>query len=274
MPTQFLAEQAYGYLARIFEDIFQGVYGEAYSKLSDEEKRDILCIAGKTRDQGFFSAWILQELLQYGGARALPIYQHFTSGVDAENFSSQEAVAVFVLGIEGCAQRSEAPPPYHKGDSSEHQAWQTIGEILFWVSRGTAVVDSRQQIEELWARFEGPVLLAAGDVLYQLRCSHGHLGHHRPVVDVVTTFAKDVRPIVEYCITHRESLPSVFRYGGSANRNLIRFLIDTLGRIGDATAIPTLQAIVDDREFGKDAIQAIKSIQKTIMAQRALSAPQ
>ncbi len=272
-PTQFLAEQAYGYLARIFEDIFQGVYSEAYAELSEEEKRDILCLAGNTNVGGFTSNWILQELLRCGGARALPIYQQCASGVDAENLFVQGAVADFVLGIEGCAQWSEAPPPYHKGDSPEHKAWQTIGEILFWARRGTAV-DNHKRIEELWARFEGLVLLAAGDVLYQLNNSRWILWNNCVLVTITSMFPKEVRSIVEQCITDRESLPSVFRHGGSANRDVIRFLIHTLEKIGDATSISTLQPLVDDREFGKDAVQAIKSIQKTTLRQRALRAPQ
>ncbi len=71
-PSQYLAEQAYGYLGNIFEEIFQGVYWEAYSKLSEEEKRDILCLAAKSRDPSFYAEWILRELFQYGGKQALP----------------------------------------------------------------------------------------------------------------------------------------------------------------------------------------------------------
>ena len=273
-PTQCPAELAYSYLGRIFEDIFQGVYLQAYFELSEDEKRDILCLAGTARDSGFHLDWILRELFQYGGRHALPIYQRCASGVNAEGFSAQEAVAIFVLGIRGCAQWSEAPPPYQKGDSLEHQAWQIIGEILFWVGRGDAATGSRLRMEELWARFEGPILLAAGDVLYQLSHSEWCIGNDRQVIDLIAMFAKEVRPIVEYCITQRESLPSVFRYGGSADRDVIRFLIHTLGKIGDETANPTLRSIVDDREFGKDSIQAIESIQKTILARKVLRAPQ
>jgi hypothetical protein len=214
-PTQCLAEQAYNYLGRIFEDIFQGVYRQAYFELSEEEKSDILYLSAKARNSGFHLDWILQELFQYGGKRALPIYRHYAAGVNAESFSAQEAVATFVHGIEGYARWSEAPPPYHKGDSTEHQAWRLIGEILFWVARGTAAGDSRQKIEKLWARFEGPILLSAGDVLYQLSHSQWCLGERHAVIDVITVFAKEVRPIVEYCIFHRESLPSIFRYGGA-----------------------------------------------------------
>src|SRR5207245_1936576 len=164
----------------------------------------------------------------------LPIYQHFASGIDGKCFSPQDAVAMFVDGIEGCAQWSEEPPRYLKGDAPEHRAWQTIGEILFWVHRGSAVNGSHDRIEELWARVSGPVALAAGDVLYQLSHSHGYLrDESRPQVDLVTMFAKEVQPIVAYCIHHRESLPSVFSYGGIADRNVIRFLINVLGRIGD-----------------------------------------
>ena len=125
---------------------------------------------------------------------------------------------------------------------------------------------SLERIENLWARVSGPVALAAGDVLYQLSRSQvflreGSLSH----VDLTTMFAKEVQPIVEYCIRHRESLPSVFSYGGSADRNVIRFLINVLGRIGDVTAIAALQEIADDPEFGRDAIAAIEGLLPTVI---------
>lgn len=48
----------------------------------------------------------------------------------------------------------------------------------------------------------------------------------------------------------------------AVNQCLIRFLISVLGEVGDVTSIPAPQSIADDFEFEKDAIEAIKSIQR------------
>jgi hypothetical protein len=179
-----------------------------------------------------------------------------------------------VLSIQGCAKWSETPPAYQKGDSPEHLTWQAVGEILFRVWRGDDIDGNSKLIDKVWARFDRPMALAAGDVLYQLSHSHWQIEGLDPAIDPVTMFPKQVKPILESCIEHREGLPSVFRFGGSRDRSVIRFLVGSIGKIGDATTLPILRTIVDDPEFGKDAIQAIESIQKITLAQRAIRAPQ
>lgn len=167
-PAECLSELARGCLGKIFEDIFQGIYLDAYSQLEPDEKRAILCLAAKEGEVGFLSDWVLKELLRDDASDALPVYQRCASGIEPKTPFSQEAVASYVLGIEGCARWSDVPPAYRSGASPEHQAWQTVGEILFWLARGCQASDGDQRIAALWARFEGPVLLAAGDVFYHL----------------------------------------------------------------------------------------------------------
>jgi hypothetical protein len=268
-PAELLAGQAYGCLSKIFEDIFQGAYYEAYSGLSADEKCDILCLAAEAPTQGFYTTWIIRELFKCGGRRALPVYEHFASRLDTDGFSVQESVAAFALGIEGYARFSEAPAAYQGDDSSEHLAWQTIGEILFWCCRADGGNDNPLRIRELWGRFEGPMVLAAADILYQLAHSHGRLGDRRGAADLVTRFAADARPILEHCIAHRDSLPTIFRHGGGRDRSVVPFLIHALGRVGNFSSIAVLRPLCDDRELGRDAIGAIGSLQKVALPQRA-----
>lgn len=268
-PREWLVAEAYRCLSNIFEDIFQGLYFEAYSELTDDEKRSVLCLAAEAAYVGFASDWILQELLLYADEGALPIFQRFASGVTDGGFPQQD-VAMYALGIEGCERWSAVPPPYLRGETPDHQAWQAIGEILFWARRSRAVIVDRDQIGQLWARFDGPLLLAAADVFYQLAHSLRRLGDlDNHDIDLIAMFPDQIRPIFEACLARREFLSSVFRYGGSLNRNVIRYLISTLAKMAGTAVILTLEAMVDDNEFGKDAVQAIEDIQKTTMLHRA-----
>jgi len=260
-PAGFLARQAHGCLSRIFEDIFQGAYYEAYSELSDEEKCDILCLAAEA-PQGFCTDWILRELSRYGGRRALPVYEHFASRLDTDAFCVQESVAAFAIGIEGYARFSEIPARYQGGNSPGHLAWETIGEILFWCCRAHAGDDNSQRIRDLWARLEGAAGLGAADALYQLAHSRWRLEERSGAGELITTFADQVRPILQCCLEHRHSLPSIFRYGGSQDPGVTHFLIDGLGKVGDGASISILQPLVDDPQCGKDAIEAIRSIRR------------
>jgi hypothetical protein len=189
------------------------------------------------------------------------VYERFASGIDEDTVMVQEAVTAFVLGIYGWARSAEVPPPYRKGDSPPHQAWRTVGECLFWMAKGnqrraTAV------LEAVAADLDDPLVLGMGDVLYQLGHSRWRLRNDHPSVDLTATFADQWRPIVLRCLVQRGALPSIFRYGGSRDRNVSAYLIQLLGRIGDGTSAGTLRTLVEDPDLGSQAIRALESIER------------
>jgi hypothetical protein len=258
-PGVFLASRAGGCLSRIFEDIFQGAYWEAYCGLSREEKCAILSLASTCPDFRYHLDWLLHELLDHGGRDELPVYKRFAAGIDTECFTAQDATAAFLLAIEGCARFLDTPPPYTNGDTPAHRAWATIGEIFFWTHRKSDVA------RMLWSRFEGPLRLAVADVLYNVAHSGWQLVENgRLPVNLVAIFPNDLRPIVEDCLRERESLPTAFNYGGSRDRSVVLYLIDVLGSVGDDNSIRLLQTLVDDLELGPHAIRAIQSIRKPV----------
>lgn len=260
-PEQYLADQAYGCLGKIFEDIFQGAYYEAYEGFSDEEKCKILSLAARTREPGFSTDWILTELLKYGDSSAAPVFKHFASRLDPQSFSIQETVATFALGIEGCARLLDAPPTFDGDGSLAAVAWETVGHALFWLLRPDRL-ENIKRVKVLWARFEGPLALAAADVLYQLSRSHWRFGKENVVPGLIDEFADELSPVLEHCIRHPDSLPTLFQRGGSANNEVLRFVIHCVATLGRETGISALRPLVDDPKFGKDAIGAIEVLHK------------
>ena len=269
-PRDWLASQAYGCLGKIFEDIFQGIYCEAYDELENEEKASLLSLAALGPDVGWLSDWMLQELLKIGDERALPVYQRFASQVSSSMTAMvQEAVAAYELGIAGCARWSDAPPKYEGDDSPAHQAWRTIGEILFWIYR-SRITGATPPLESLWARLDGEALIAAGDVIYQFAhaewrlrdgVSEGpNLARHSPA---------EVRRVVLACLSRRGALPSIFPHG-AIDGGPTGFLLSTLGEVGTAIDIPVLLAFVEDPQLGRTAVAAIERINK-VAVERAPS---
>jgi len=255
-PEQFLCERAYGLLGNIFEDVFQNVYFAAYSSLSLAEKSVVLCRGANAGRSGFHTDWILQELLKYGEREALTIFKRFASVPDGGSFSPQEAVAVFTLGIEGCARLEVMPPASNEQDSADIRAWRAVGEILFLRAQNRPVPD------DIWERFTGTVGLAAADVFYQLEHAQMRLPENQRSHDLVTHFSEPIRPILEECLRHRDSLSSIFKYGGSRDRSVTQFLIRTLGAIGRSESISVLTDLADNHTFGRDAVASLESIKK------------
>ncbi len=256
-PGTLLATRAIGCLNNIFEDIFQGAYSEAYSELSREEKCAILSRAAEGPDVRFHSAWLVRELIEHGGRDGLGVYERFASGIDGDSSFAQDATAAFLLAIEACARWSETAPRYTGGDSPPHRAWAIIGELFFWTFR------QNELAQTLWAHLQGPTRLATADVLYNIRhCAWQLSEDGRPSVDLLATYPQAIRPIIEDCIRQREALPTVFGYGGSRNRQVVPYLIDVLGTIGNENSARLLEQLVDDLEFGRDALRAIDSIRR------------
>ncbi len=257
-PGEVLAGHAYGCLSRIFEDIFQGAYCEAYYALSREEKSAILSLAATSSDCGFHSSWVLCELLEHGGPEALPVYQQYASTIDGQSSFAQETSAAFLLALEGCARFMDTPPPYLGDDTPPHRAWKIIGEIVFWTHRQSSIARG------LWSQFEGPARLAAADVLHNVISCRWQLGERAHLLDLVSVYPAEIRSIVEDCLRGRERLPTVFAYGGSRAPAVILNLISILGRIGDERSTRLLHTLIDDEQFGAAVVGALESIRKPI----------
>ena len=252
----FLADRAIGCLSLMFEPVFQGAYYEAYEALSRLEKSAILTLALACPDRRFHSAWLLRELLQHGSNDVLPTYQRYAAAIDSDSSSPQESTAAFLLAMEGCARFMEEPPLYTGGEAPTHRAWAMIGRIFFWTYRKSDVART------VWSQCDLPTRLAVPDVLYNVVHCRWQLGEPREPVDLVALYPNEVRALAEHCLRERESLSTVFNYGGGRGPAVVSYLVEVLGRVGDENCARFLQSLIDDVELGKYAIAAIQSIRK------------
>ncbi len=257
-PRTVLASRARGCLGRIFEDIFQGAYWEAYQELARDEKCALLALALDAPDPGYHSSWLLHELLEHGDSDQLPVYRRLAAGINGRSSFPQESTATFLLAIRGCSRFMDTPPAYTGGDTPSHRAWSEIGRIFFWTFRGSDVG------APLWSRLEGPTRLAVADVLFHIaNCEWRLAGESRSPTDLVTEYPDQIRPLLEDCLRNRAGLPTVFNHGGSRDPQVLLYLIDVLGRVGEESTAQLLCTVMDDPELGRRAISAIESIRKT-----------
>ena len=180
-----------------------------------------------------------------------------------DSFCPQEAVAAYVLGIEGCAKFGGKLPVYQADESLPVKAWHAVGEILYLLNLEQK--DS-SEIKALWAGFSNGMELAVADVLYQL--AHSRMGIQESRFDLVLLCAPQVKSILEGCLHERLSLPSIFQYGGSRDSSVIRFIINSLATIGDGNSKELLVEITEDPMFGKHATAAVEGINSRLHTQR------
>lgn len=264
-PAQFLASRARGCLDKMWEDVFQGIYWDAYAELTPAEKFDLLSLALSDGDRdGMFVDWMLRELIEIGDPRAVATCRRFAADIQAPSAFPQGATATFVLGIAGCARWQETPIDRQRAADCAHAAWHTIGDILFWVHKD--ITKHREAIAILWRRLDGQILIAAGDVLHQLASSQWRSSREdEHGIDLIALFPHEVRRVAEACLNQAAALPSVFRSNNFIDEQLVRFLIGALGRCGDRGSLAVLKVYAEVEKFGRVAVAAIQSIQQGLL---------
>jgi hypothetical protein len=257
---QFQRDRAYGALGKIFEDIFQGSYSEAYWQLSAREKTQILSLAAMASRPGFHTDWIVIELLKHGDSDALPVFRNFASRLDPDTSFPQDMVGAFIAGVRGCARWSETPPVYSDTSSKDHLAWGAIEQILFWTLRMSSSLDSTETFEGTWRFIHNECAMALPDILHMLEHSQWRFDKESSPIDLVGLFPDQIRPILHEAIPHRQALSSLFRHGGTADQSVFQKVLADLGRIGNADSIIALNEILEDPEWGKVAVAAVRAI--------------
>ena len=263
-PVALLASRARSCIDRIFEDVFQGIYWEAYEELSPTERFDLLTLALSEADpHGMWLEWMLRELIKLGDSRAVTTFRRFAMDIQAGSSFPQDATAAYVLGIEGCARWDETPVERPRAADAVHLAWHNIGDILFWLHKDRT--GHRETIASLWQRIDGASLIAAGDVLFQLSQSKWRMQSENNDIDLCALFPREARRIATVCLDHEGILPSAFAFPTYFDERLIAFLIKTLGSFGDSSSLPILKVYAEIEKFGLAAIQAIESIQQRVL---------
>ncbi len=106
--------------------------------------------------------------------------------------------------------------------------------------------------------------LAGADALYRLYNGVEFLFRDwAKDFDLVAQCPQEAKPLLEDSLQNRNSLRSVFKWGGTNDEALMKFVIESLGRLGDKNTIRLLQDVADDPKFGAHAIAAIGKIRES-----------
>jgi hypothetical protein len=261
-----LHDLAYGLIGNMFEDIFEGAYIEAFDALSPTEQVSLLCLAAKSERSGFYSGWILHRLLDSDDPAALPVFELYASRIDAESSSPQHSAAAFAIGVAGCARLRYQPPSFSGPATHDHAAWRIIGQILFWTLRAQSTNSlDHDQISKLWIQLRNEAPFAGADALYRLVNGLQLVLEETEVrsFDLASKWDAEAEPFLQESLKNRTRLTSLFGFGGSKDAGLVKYLIDSLGRIASKSSIPFLKEVSDDPQYGEAAIIAIQKIQKS-----------
>ena len=255
---QYRRDAAYGALGKIFEDIFQGAYYEAYQALSAYQRKKLLELAAMTSRPGFHIDWILWELVAVADAESIPVFYRFATKLDEDTGCRQEVVSAFLAGIRGYTQLSNQPPSIPEDAKVDRRAWAVMGVILFWWMKGSDQDGPADEINKGWKLLQRQYSFCFPDILHNIKHSQWRRGES--FINLATLFPDQVRSLLETAVRCRQSLTSLFPYGGSEDADVLKTAISTLGAVGTGSSIEVLNNLAEDPRFGRDAVHAIQAI--------------
>ena len=262
----FNYEHAYTICTYVFEDVFQGVYYEAIYNLAPENRGKLLTMAALGAPEYSFNiGWILQQLVEMDFPNAIKAYLKWGMIPYSEAPSIDEVISAFLSAIIGLAHYRDKLPYLNRPLRDDEAAWRAYGEILFWLHKPSITESNmREKCAPCWERLESLYIRAALDPLFLIEktISWGAQYNKVRVKDPLIIFPSEVKAILEECVKIMPELTSLFKFISWRRQEHNKFIIETLGKMGDETTIPLLEPILESAELGAEAAKAIRKIRE------------
>lgn len=255
-----LATRASGLVGKFWEEIFQGVYWDAYTALNQREKVQLMNLAAMGSSFFLSDSFVLRELVRFEDASSKAAFQFHAETVRIDEAMQQEAVAMWCLGIIGCA-RIGAPLPIRQNVAGTASlAWRLIGELLYSKHIGESTL---QETDEIWLTLRSEAANGAVDVLFHLQHAEHIIGSDTENQEYWyrALFIKSesrMRELLEYSLLHLDQLVSMAKWDRRDERN--RFIVQTLGVVGNQPSVAILRQFIGHPILGKEVVAAIEQI--------------
>ncbi|WP_123028718.1 nuclease-related domain-containing protein [Mycolicibacterium stellerae] len=180
-----------------------------------------------------------------------------------DTFNRQDCVAGHLQGLRGWAKISDRLPEAPVAEEDEPAAllfvgvWRLVDELLFPLLRGDQLPTGLAQF--IWDRLQttcpGPATAVLSDMRFALIPGYNNDTEFAPHDLLLISYPEQIRVLMQWALTHRDELREW------PEPHIERYVVDTLGRVGNATTADMLRHYVDHPDLGQSAIAAIKAIE-------------
>lgn len=264
---------AYSVVCKMFEEVFQGAYVDAVNSLEPGRKATLYAMAAMARREaevGLFTDFAVRAIVKAPvpiAARALRL--HARPPKPSAFFQSD--VQTFATAFAALGLRDEEPPRPERELNADESAWQLFGEMQFWLAKLRDSPDQlRARCAPLWQSVLRRHAHAAVHPLWYIEqeASNDCVLRHDATVgicSIVAAFPMESAQLLMYALGNFHKLTSIFDVARVwEQREMARFAIETLGRIGSLDAIPLIEPLAEHPELGRAAVTAIRSIRARV----------
>lgn len=244
------------------EDIV-GPFAEAVSELSDADSLRLHTMAARDEGMSFNREWVLREVADRAAGAdvaAVAVLREAAATVPT-GWQPQEAVQAHLEGLRGWAVVSDALPVAAPAASIVARAWRLVDHLVFAILRDDEADAPPAPLE--WDELLDLCAPATVDVLYWLSSADARwYRRSNPGVyeELVERYPKQVRQLMEWGLSNRDSLVSQFEHVDVQGR--ARYMIEVLAAVGDARTRSLLQHYVLDPDLGPAAVEAIRKLER------------
>lgn len=164
-------------------------------------------------------------------------------------FMMQEEVEVHIVGVRGLARLSGETPPQPASNDERDRAWGCVDQLL----AGLEGVDVGATA--IWSELLNDHAAAGVQVLWELRFGgilEDDLSAH---AELIATYPGEVRRLLEWGLTHRDSLSEPATRSMS---DLEGYIVGTLGQVGDAGTARLLESLRSDNDLAESVVTALR----------------
>jgi len=253
---------------RVFSRQFEneqilGPYCEAIASFSEVNQTRLLVMAARGRSPyGMFADSLLTDIARRAtrdDSEAIGVLQHEATHLDTDSGVPQDTVAAHLAAVIGLAAFTHQLPEADETAAGLPRAWRLVDELLFALSR-----EDPGELEDVgrrcWPELLGPEAPTAVDVVYNLSSARSYISpeetsaYHR----LASQFPDQLRRLLEWGLIHPTEVLSSTRLAHGAERS--RFVIQELGRLGDARTVDLLRPWVGDPALGDAAVEALRRL--------------
>ena len=258
-----------------FEHPYSTAYCEVVSELGNGDRKLLLEMAAKgVTDTSLWLTPLLIELASIGDRNSSGSIARWTRVPDAEGrVMPQEDISVFVVAHIALARLGcELPNNRIVIGSASADALAACGTILYWINRSDLADDERLAacggaLDVLNEHAKG----LAVDVICE--CEYAVYGDARRLPEegaklrsIVGTFPTETAAICRVAMLHPGSQIGYFsHYGDHDRQRNMRFAIGVLKNHGSVMDRPLLGRYASSRDYGRDAIAALRAIEECEM---------
>lgn len=180
-----------------------------------------------------------------------------------DTFNRQDCVAGHLQGLRGWAKISDRLPEAQAAEEDESAAllftgvWRLVDELLLPLLREDQLPMALAQF--IWERLQttcpGPATAVLSDIRFALVPGYNNGTEFAPHDLLLAAYPEQIRILMQWALTHRDELKEW------PDPHIERYVVDTLGRVGNAATADMLRHYVSHPDLGQSAIAAIKAIE-------------